>query len=183
MVGCGCLLIGGFDVYLLFRGTPVPEKVTIAELGALDGTDNAHLTITDFKFGDGVVIEHQDGRWRRVWIPLLTLDGTWTRRPVVLYVNGVSNEIEFARFLESQALSVTGIVTNYSQSLGRSQRNEFGKYYPNDNLDGALAVQFHGQFPSPFVAFPLVLGGAVAFFLGIAMAFGLVGRNWLSSLG
>src|SRR5947209_6427971 len=108
IAGLGALLLGGFDVTLLVRGTPTPEVTTAAALGAADGTSNVHLSVTNFKFGDGVVVEQDDsGKWKRVWLPVLTPDGKWTPRPIVAHTSRVSNQEELARLVEQY--EITGV--------------------------------------------------------------------------
>jgi len=91
LIGLAAVLIGGFDVSLLLRGTRSPEVVTITELGADDGTRNVHLTVTDFQFGDGFVLEEEEG----VCEELSVGRSAWShcpraRRPVPVAVRGLS---------------------------------------------------------------------------------------------
>ena len=173
LVGLAAVLIGGFDVSLLLRGTRSPEVVTITELGADDGTRNVHLAVTDFQFGDGFVLEEEEGEWKRVWVPILTPEGKWTDRPVVLHTTRVANEGDLDRLYQRE--TVTGIVTNFRQGLGSNQRKEFAKSYPSADLRGAIALELDGRFPSPFVAYPMAIVGAIMFLFGIGMLFGFVG--------
>ena len=100
-VGLGATLYGGFNVWLRLNGTTEPQAVTLEELGKSDGTNNVHLTISKFKIGPGVFHEvNKDGRWLRVWLPLLTPSGEWTSRRVVAWSNAVSNDADLKTLLE-----------------------------------------------------------------------------------
>src|SRR3982751_3905553 len=111
IAGLGFLLIGGFCVFLLLRGTRTPEVTTAEALGTPNGTRNVHLTVTNFRFGDGLIIEKDDhDKWKRVWVPVLTPDGRWTPRPIVAHTNRVSNPEELGQLLEQK--EITGVVSN-----------------------------------------------------------------------
>jgi hypothetical protein len=170
IIGLGVLLIGGFDVSLLLRGTRTPEVTTLEALGAADGSSNVHLTVTNFKFGDGIVIEKEDpDHWKRVWVPVLTPGGQWTARPIVAHTNRVSDQQELDRFLKQD--KITGVVSNGMQSLGRNQQRKFAVHYPTADLSSALALEIGRRFPSPFVAYPLTIGGLCALVAGIWLRF------------
>lgn len=159
-------IYGGVDVSLLWRGTPQPQEVTLTELGARDGTNNVHLTVTEFQFGDGMVIQYEeDGGWDAIWIPLLTPDGKWTDHPVVLHSGRITNDAELERTL--QLTSVTGVVSNFKQGLGVTQQAEFAKLYPNADLRSAIAIQLNGKFPSPSIAYTALICGVIAVVAGI----------------
>jgi hypothetical protein len=180
IAGLGALLLGGFDVTLLLRGTRTPEVTTAAALGAADGTSNVHLTVTNFRFGDGIVIEKDDtGNWTRVWVPVLTPDGQWTPRPIVAHTRQVANQEELDRFLRQE--EITGVVSNGMQSLGSNQQQQFATHYPSADLSGALALEIGRRFPSPFVAYPVAIGGLIAFAVGIGLCFGWIGKPRMPS--
>jgi hypothetical protein len=169
IIGLGALLMGGFKSSLLLRGTKHPESVTIGQLGALDGTSNVHLTVTDYRFGEHIVTIKDDGRWERVWIPLLTKGGHWTQRPVVAHSKNIEN---FAQLEAVRTRSeVTGVVSNFMQSLGSNQQREFAKLYPSDDLHGAIAIEIDATMPSPWIAFPMFMFGIVAFPAGLCMLY------------
>src|SRR5262249_1615370 len=140
IAGLGAFLLGGFDVTLLLRGTRRPEVITAAALGAADGTRNVHLTGTNFKFGDRIVIEkHDTGKWQRVWLAVLSRDGQWTPRPIVAHTKHVSNQEELSRLLKQE--EITGVVSNGMQSLGSNQQEQFATHYPSADLSGAIALE------------------------------------------
>jgi hypothetical protein len=175
IVGLGALLLGGFDVTLLLRGTVAPERTTAEALGAADGTNNVHLTVTSFRFGDRLVIEKDNnGNWKRVWVPVLLPDGRWTPRPIVAHTNHVSNQEELDHFLKQD--QVTGVVSNGMQSLGRNQQEQFAVHYPSANLSGAIALDIGRRFPSPLVAYPVAIAGLLAIVVAIGIFFGFIGR-------
>jgi hypothetical protein len=51
-------------------GRPQPEPMTAAELLEKGPGDNGHLLLTEFTFGKPV-LEIDQGRWRRVWVPIV----------------------------------------------------------------------------------------------------------------
>jgi hypothetical protein len=174
--GLGALLIGGFDVTLLLRGTRTPEVTTVEALGAADGTNNVHLRVTDFRFGESILIEKDDnGKWNRVWLPVLTPEGQWTPRPIVAHTRHVSSQEELSQLLKQN--EVTGVVSNGMQSLGRNQQQQFAVHYPNANLSGAIALEIGRRFPSPLVAYPVATAGLIAFVVGLGLSFGLIGKT------
>jgi hypothetical protein len=88
--------VGGIDLTLLLRGTRTPEVTTATALGATDGTNNVHLTITNFRFGEGIIEKDGTGNWKRVWLPVLTPGGQFTPRPIVAHTKQISNDDELA---------------------------------------------------------------------------------------
>ncbi|QDU43249.1 hypothetical protein Mal52_17210 [Symmachiella dynata] len=174
LIGLGATIFGGFNSYLSLRGTSEPEPVTLSALGAADGTNNTHLSISEFTVGEQFVIEaSENGKWRRVWIPLMTPENAWPARPVIAYTDAAANEMELATILQRQAL--TGVVTNGMQGLGKNQREQFAIPYPGVNLDGALAFSVDHSFPSAVLMIPLTLIGLVFLVAGGGMYFGFFG--------
>ena len=57
------------------------------------------------------------------------------------------------------------------------KRKEFAKSYPSDDLRGAIALELDGRFPSPFVAYPVAIVGAIMLFFGLGMLFGFIGET------
>jgi hypothetical protein len=172
IIGLAMGLIGGFDSYLWLKGTAEPAPITVAELGQQGSPANVHFTIRDFLPGDFHVIEERNGRWTRVWVPLLKPDGTWPARPVVAFFTGITNAKELEAALEVPAL--TGVITNGVQSLGRYQQDQFKPGYPNVDLSDALAFQVGRTFPSAALVLPMTLVGLVLFLGGAGVAFGLI---------
>jgi hypothetical protein len=169
IIGLGALLMGGFQSSLLVRGTTRPESFTIAQLGDPNGTSNVHLTVTDYRFGKHIVTLKENGSWQRVWIPLLTQDGKWTKRPVVVHSKEITNPAELDDVLERA--EVTGVASNFMKSLGSNQQQQFAKFYPNDDLRGAIALELDASMPSPWIAYPLFLFGIVTFTAGLRMIY------------
>jgi hypothetical protein len=168
-LGTGALLMGGYKSSLLLRGSVAPERASISNIGKINGTSNVHLTITDFKFGKHIVTLKDDGTWQRVWIPLLLPDGSWPDRKVVLHSKHIKDPAQLNAVLQRE--TVTGVATNFFQSLGTNQQEQFAPIYPNVNLSGAIALELDGTMPSPWVAYPLLLFGLVGFPLGIKLMF------------
>lgn len=139
----------------------MPERITIAQLGRIDGSSNVHLTVTDYRFGKHIVTQKDDGSWKRVWIPLLTNAGKWTERPVVVHSKHVNNPAQLNAVLRRE--EATGVVSNFMQSLGSKQREQFAKVYPNDDLRGAIALQLDASMPSPWIAYSLLTIGILTF--------------------
>src|SRR5262249_45174582 len=92
IAGIGLAIFGGFDLYLMSRGTATPAEVTLTDLGKVGPIANTHVTVSDFQPADDMVIEKRDERWSMVWVPLLKPDGTWPERPVMAYFTGVKDE-------------------------------------------------------------------------------------------
>jgi hypothetical protein len=171
-IGFGATLIGGFEVWLLVQGTAEPQSVTLEELGKADGTRNVHLSITKFAVGPNVYCETKnDGKWGRVWIPLMAPGGKWTPRKVVAWSNAVSNETELKKLLNRPTLP--GVVTNGMQSLGSNQREALAMSYPGVDFNGALAFQIDRSFPSPWIAYPVAGVGVALLTLCGCIMFGL----------
>lgn len=165
----GALLMGGYQSSLLLRGSVHPERATIREIGDVNGTSNVHLTVTDFEFGQHIVTLKENGDWRRVWIPLLLPDGSWPDRKVVLHTNRVDNLAQLNTVLKRT--TVTGVATNFLQSLGSNQQEQFAPIYPNVDLDGAIALELDGSMPSPWIAYPLLVFGLVGLPVSIKLMF------------
>jgi hypothetical protein len=175
IAGLGALLLGGFDVTLLLRGTRTPEVTTAEALGAADGTNNVHLTVTRFRFGTVLIEKDDHGKWNRVWLPVLSPDGQWTPRPIVAHTRQVKSQEELSQLLKQE--EITGVVSNGMQGLGRNQQQQFAVHYPNANLSGAIALEIGRRFPSPLVAYPVAIVGLVAFVVGIGLSFGIIGKD------
>lgn len=175
IVGLGALLLGGFEVNLLLQGTRTPEVTTATALGATDGTNNVHLTVTNFRFGQGIIEKDGSGNWKRVWLPVLTPGGQFTPRPIVAHTTQISNDEELAQLLKQD--EITGVVSNGMQSLGSNQQKQFAVHYPTADLSGAIALEIGRRFPSPLVAYPVAIAGLIAFVIGIGLSFKLIGKH------
>lgn len=176
ILGFGALIYGGFETAIAVQGTSEPEVVTLTDLGKKDGTNNVHLTITDFEFGENYLIESDDtGRWKRVWFPLVLPGEKWTERPVVAYATHLNQETELNPLLARRSL--TGVVTNVSQRLGSDQQEQFKKMYPDANLSGAIAFHIDRRLPSLFLMIPLTLLGLAMVIFSLGDLFGLFHRN------
>lgn len=175
IVGLGLSLYFGFELYLLSRGTSEPQLMAVAELGRRGALANVHVTITDFQPAEKCLIETENDRWVRAWVPLFMPDRKWTERPVLAYVTSVQNDAElFARIGRGQ---LTGVVTNGLQGFGSKQQGEIAPAYPNVVLSDAIAFNVGRSFPRPVVAIPLFLLGLVLLFGGGGISFGLIRVN------
>ncbi|HXY34690.1 MAG TPA: hypothetical protein VEI07_10715 [Planctomycetaceae bacterium] len=171
IIGLGATLLGGFEVWLLWRGTKEAEQITLEELGKRDGTNNVHLTITNFALGKSFIgRKNKDEEWQIVWVPLLSPEGKWTPRPVVAWSNAVHNQDELAALYKRRTL--TGVVSNGKQSVGQNQREMLAQKYPNVDLSGAIAFEIDGKFPSPLIAYPITAVGVIFLALGLRSFFG-----------
>jgi hypothetical protein len=172
IAGVGLTILGGSDVLLLLRGQAEPALLAVAELGRPGAIGNVHVTIRDFQPGNFTVIEQRNDTWTRVWVPLLKPDGTWPERPVVAYVTGVRNELELAGALNKATL--TGVITNGIQGLGRAQQEKFAPGYPNVDLSDAIAFHVDRSFPSAIPTLSMTLGGLLLFIWGAGVTFNLI---------
>jgi len=171
VLGLGATIFGVMESLLAFNGTAKPEEITLAALGEPDGTDNVHLTITDFEYGEGVVFEEQkNGEWNQIWIPLVLPGEKWTARPIVANTSSVKGEADLEQLVER--LTLTGVVTNISKGLGKEKKEQFTMLYPEVNLDEALVFQIDRRFPSLLYTIPLTLVGVVFLLVAAGLHFG-----------
>ena len=115
------------DRQVLALGTPEPVRVRLADLAA-GRVANVHVTVTDFAFAaDGRVVEEKDGRWNRVWIPML-VPGQGSVAAVLRSFR-IADERQLRAFLARK--EVTGIVTNEIDGrLGSEEVEALRKRYP-----------------------------------------------------
>ena len=172
VAGLGLAVYFGFELYLLSRGTAEPQPMTVAALGRKGPLANTHVTVTDFQAAEQFLIEMENNRWVRVWIPLFTPDGEWTERPVMAFVSGVQNDAELSAKMSGDQL--TGVVTNGMQNFGTNQQGQIAPAYPGVDLSDTIAFQIGRAFPSPLIAIPLFLLGVVLMLGGGGVAFGLI---------
>ncbi|QDV19747.1 hypothetical protein Pan153_44150 [Gimesia panareensis] len=171
LLGIAATIFGVMESMLAFNGTSEPEEVTLTALGQPDGTDNVHLTITDFEYGEGVVFEEKkNGDWNQIWIPLVLPGETWTERPIVANTSAVKNEVDLEQLVQRRSL--TGVVTNISKGLGGEKKKQFNMMYPDVNLDEALVFQVDRRFPSLLFTIPLTLVGVVLLLVAAGITFG-----------
>ncbi|WP_339727025.1 hypothetical protein [uncultured Gimesia sp.] len=176
VLGLAGTIFGARETLLVFRGTAEPEQVTLAALGQKDGTDNVHLTITDFEFGEGVVFEEKkNGEWKQIWIPLVLEGEKWTDRPVIARTNEISREADLISLILKPEL--TGVVSNFLGGLGSDQKKQFKAMYPNAALDGAIVFDLNKKFPSPIYAISILVVGVVCLIGAIGLFFGLFQRK------
>src|SRR5262245_30495812 len=159
IAGIGLAIMGGFDLYLMSRGTATPAEVTLTDLGKLGPIANTHVTVSEFQPADDMVLEKRDERWSLVWVPLLKPDGTWPERPVMAYFTGVKDEAGLKAALNNPKL--TGVITNGSQGFGRSYQEQLAPHHPGVDLSDAIAFHVGKSFPSPLLASGLAVAGAV----------------------
>jgi hypothetical protein len=172
IAGLGLTIYFSFELFLLSRGTSQPQELTVSELGKKGPLVNSHVTITDFEMPEEYLIETQDGRWTRVWIPLFNQEGKWTERPVLAYVTGVHDDNELSAVIDKDKL--TGVVTNGMQNFGSKQQESIAPNYPGVDLSDAIAFHVGRSFPNPLVAAPLLLLGIALLVGGGGVAFGLI---------
>jgi len=117
------LLLNGFRQNAhLARGSATPQRVQHDDLVVRGPGDNIHVTITDFTFARGHVVEEDDGTWKRVWIPMnpARVAGLNDRR-VVVRTNNIRSKADLEEFYRRE--EVTGIVVKDTE-LYNYERNE-----------------------------------------------------------
>src|SRR5262245_2188906 len=172
IIGIGLTVYGGSDLLLFLGGTTEPQVVTLDELGQPGPIANLHVSVTEFSLGPARLVEGNDERWTRVWVPLLRPDGTWPARPVVAHVTKVQDEQEVGEALAGKALP--GVMTNRVQFLGRAQQERFAPMYPGVDLSDAIAFQVRRSFPSLPVALAIFVPGVLCFVGGVGALFGWI---------
>lgn len=172
VIGLACSLFGFKEARLAFNGTKEPEQVTLAALGATDGTSNVHLTVSDFQFGEGVVFEEKNGRWTQIWIPLVEPGEKWTPRPIVVNSNDVKSEHDLNSLVLKTEL--TGVITG---GLGSKQSKQFAAMYPQTDLKNALVLDLDKSFPSTLTAVGLLVIGVIALLVAAGLFFGFFERK------
>jgi hypothetical protein len=144
------LVLGGIawqNYTLLQQGKPTPQQLRVGELAANGPGDNIHVTLTDFDFGDGYVVERKNGRWNRVWIPAFPDDqaGQVNEIKVLVTTSRVKDEAELERFYQQE--TVTGIITNSIHWQG-SEIRELQRSYPDLDVSSLWVVDAGRAFPS-----------------------------------
>ncbi len=170
ILGLGMAIYFGFESYLLTTGTREPLEITVAELGQPGKIKNTHVTITEFKPADQLLIQEEHGKWQIVWIPLFTPEGQFTKRPVMAFARHVKGESDLAERLAPKKLS--GVVTNGMQGFGSKQQGEIAPTFPGVDLSNAIAFEIGRPFPNPLVAVPLLMLGLAMFAAGLWGTFG-----------
>lgn len=175
IAGIGLSIMGGFDLYLMSRGTATPAEITLTDLGKLGPIENTHVTVSEFKPASGMVIERRNERLSMVWVPLLKPDGTWPERPVMAYFTGVKDEAELKATLNQPEL--TGVITNGQQGFGRTYQEQLAPHHPGVDLSDAIAFHVGKAFPSALRAVGLTVAGVVLLIFGGGYVFGLFPRK------
>jgi len=175
IIGLGAGIYGIFESITVVLGTQEPEVVTIEQAGSADGVGNIHLTITDFAFGDKTAISSEKGEWRRVCVPLLKSDATWTERPIVVYSYKIKSSVELERVLDRK--KVTGINTNHNHGLSKDAREELESHYPGADLSNAIAFELDANYPSPWIVLPMAILGTCLGIYGLCLALGWIGAS------
>ncbi|MCA9015761.1 MAG: hypothetical protein KDA77_10560 [Planctomycetaceae bacterium] len=181
VLGLAGTIFGAKETQLVFRGTVEPEQVTLAALGQKDGTENPHLTITDFEFGEGVVFEvNKKNEWTQIWIPLVLPGEKWTERPVVARSNKISKVADLDPLVQKTEL--TGVVSNFLGGLGSKQQKQFKSLYPDADLEAAIVIDISKKFPSPVYAISILLVGVLCMIGASGLFFGWFEKKESSSV-
>ena len=146
------------DRQMLALGTPAPARVPLADLAA-GRVANVHVTVTDFTFGDGRVVEEKDDRWNRVWVPML-VPGQRTVGAVVRSFR-IENEYQLRAFLART--EITGIVVNEVDGrLGSDETDALRKRYPAlDPATVPLLAEGRGFPDGRWMRYKLAAGGVL----------------------
>lgn len=151
--GVFCLLFCWRSSYVLSHGTIDPERIPLAAVTV--PPRNLHMTVTDFEWGTGFVARtKKDGRWARVWIPLVTPGadeigppGKAHRVAVVVDCNRIKDKRELDLLI--QLKEVTGVVTNGWYSLDADIAKKLTTGDPTVDYTQAIILDRDYEFPSP----------------------------------
>jgi hypothetical protein len=185
-VGCILTLLGGVIVLfigweekrLLDKGTPQPERITLAALVAKPTIDNVHLTLTDFDWGHEYVYEEKKGSWECIWFPVVPPDHEDGKQPnnpvirVVIKSTKVRNPADADRLADLD--EVTGVITNDIASMGSGAAAKLGEGYPGANFRSAIVLHEGRSFPTPEMV-NLLFGSGV----GLLVLGAILGVAWI----
>jgi hypothetical protein len=169
---------------LLDKGTPQPQRITLAELAAKSEVDNVHLTITDFDWGTHYVAEERKGgSLACVWFPLVP-PGHNERIPrqsdnvirVVVKSTKVRTDAEVQQLASRTEL--TGIVTNDIASMGANPAEKLYEYYPGANFKKAFVIEEGREFPNAERGNLLLASGVGLAILGVILGVGWILLRW-----
>jgi len=152
------VIAGGFIAFFLLadglwkkktlaRGSATPQRVRHDDLALRGAGDNIHVTITDFKFAPGYVVEEDNGSWQRVWIPMepASVGRLKVHQRVVVRSSDIDSKRELEEFYRRK--EVTGLILEDAGAGG--ERNDLLRQR-NPGLDPnhALIVAEGRGFPS-----------------------------------
>jgi hypothetical protein len=160
MFALGCILgliagvllafLGWQEKQLLDKGTPQPQRLTLAQLAAKATIDNVHVSVTGFELGRGYVVEEKKGTWNIVWVPLVPpgqnpgANNSGIR--VVIKSFNVKSENDL-RTLASRT-EITGVVTNDIHSMGSGASEKLAQSYPGADFSKAIVLEEGRSFPT-----------------------------------
>jgi len=190
VIGGVLIYIGAQEAHLAAHAKEQPQQISLADLAAKGPGDNAHIILTDYLLCEfAFVYEEKDGRWQKVWIPAVPLDGEYHQKlkamldpdgklkgeppmpddiRVIVKLPNARNNDDIGKVAEADTLQ--GVVVNSIESLGSKEKKILQDSYPRVDFGTCLIVE-EGRRPASFAKRAGLLGG------GIVLA--LVGIGWL----
>ncbi len=143
-----CISDGLWEKKNLARGSATPQRVRYDDLVVRGPGDNIHVTITDFTFAPGYVVDEDDGSWQKVWIPMqpATVQGLNVHRRVVVRSSNIKTKAQLEDFYDRT--EVTGLIFE-DTSAYQGERNDLLRQR-NRGLDpdDVLLVDEGREFPT-----------------------------------
>jgi len=151
VIGGAVLAFYGFKEWRLSGEVKSAPQTITCEALARDGYgDNAHVRLTEFLVSPAsYVYEEGKGGWKKVWLPLVPLNGPYAEQlralpedaeipaprsfGVILQTDEVSNEDKLGALAERDV--VEGVVINEIDSLDSETKKLLNQAYPGIDLE------------------------------------------------
>ncbi len=115
-------MIGAKDLELRFKTSGEPASIPLSELIRKGPGKSEYVTVTQFVFGERVIIEREGTSWKEVWIPLFPPDAAPSVIEVIVETSDVRNQEQLRGFRAQQ--TITGLCTGTRRDL---TNKELGK--------------------------------------------------------
>ncbi|MEW4452635.1 hypothetical protein AB1L30_08165 [Bremerella sp. JC817] len=129
-----------------------PQEVTLFELTQESvNSGNRHVCIYDYELAEDYVYldEDDDGEFEEIEIPLLTLQGNFTKRPVIARYYCPPGATEY---LFDDPL--VGVVTSGVKGIDIETRSLLKSRFPDVSFDDPLVIEVNRSLPNPLLFVP-----------------------------
>jgi hypothetical protein len=174
-----------------------PQTLSCKDLAANGFGDNAHVILTDFLSPPSdFVYEEKSGRYTKVWLPVVSMEGDYARRlveaartnpnaanlprpsaqdiAVIVTSSKAPDDAAVTRMMEADTLQ--GVITNKIESISGKERKLLQEAYPGVNFDKTYILEA-GRSPAGAAKSMGMLGGGALLAVGGVAGFFLARRS------
>ncbi len=156
-----------------------PVELTLDTILTAGPSGHQHITVTEFEFGEGYVVEEENFRWSKTWVPAFPRGKAAPRDPIQCVVQplGVDHHEDILAIEQQQ--SITGIL-RVDSSLGSDVATELKKVNPGRELAVRYLLEEVRRIPNETTIRWLYASAIGVGVLGLVGVVALVYQRWIA---